>query len=78
MALCHFPPCLTFHAHSIALMQNITVLPKVVSEFHIISEIILLDFLPNPQTDNEYLLCILGIKWALLVYLDRTKGPDRL
>lgn len=50
---------------------------KVASDFHLSTDIVLLDFYPNPSSNEDRLLHRLNVKWALLFYMDRTKFPTR-
>lgn len=68
---------LVFLPHSVWLQPNIRFLPKIVSELHITSDIILLDFYPSPTSEEGHLLHTLDVKRALLFYIDRTKFPNR-
>lgn len=71
------PPFMVFQPHAVQLSTNISFLPKVVSEFHINSEIILPDFCPNPATPRDKLYHTLDVTKALKYYLHRTRFSDR-
>lgn len=64
-------PYLVFLPHSVRLTTNVTFLPKVVSEFHMNSAIILPDFYPEPKNQQERLLHSLDVTRALKFYLHR-------
>lgn len=66
---------LVFLSHSMCLQPDVHFLPKIVSDFHILCDIVLPDFYLN--LTSGCLLHTLDAKNALLFYLDRTKFPDR-
>lgn len=65
-------PYLLFLPHSVCLRPDIRFLPKVVSNFHPSSDIILPDFYPSPTSEEERKLHSLDVKRALLFYLNCT------
>lgn len=69
-------PFLTFLPNAVELQINVRFLPKVVSEFHLHSAIILPDFYPTPTSDAERLLHTLDVTRALEFYLHRTYFPE--
>lgn len=71
------PLYLVFLPHSVRLRPDIKFLPKVNTDFHVSSHIILPDFFPSPASPRDKLYHTLDVKRALLFYLDRTKFPDR-
>lgn len=71
------PPFLTFLPHSVRLSPKLSFLPKIVSEFHLSSTILLPDFPPDPKTPIETLFHTPDVSRALRFYLHRTKSPDR-
>lgn len=71
------PPYLLFLPHSVRFQPDIRFLPKVVSEFHATTDILLPDFYPSPSSPEERRLHTLDIRRALLFYLDRTKSQNR-
>lgn len=75
-ALRSVEPYLTFLPHSVRLRPDIRFLPKVVSDFHTLIDIILPDFFPSPAFPEHRLLHTLDIRRALLFYLNRTAFPQ--
>lgn len=71
------PPYLLFLPHSVHLRPDIRFLPKVVSEFHTITDILLPDFHPYPSSPEARRLHTLDVWRALLFYLNRTKSQNR-
>lgn len=65
-ALYKDPLYLSFHPHSVTLNQDVTFLPRAVSEFHLNLEIILPDFFLDPVNDSNRLLHTLDVKKAML------------
>lgn len=59
------------------MSTNISFLPKLVSEFHLYSDIKLLDFYPSPKSDLEKLLHTLNVTRALKFYIHRTQYSNR-
>lgn len=78
VALCSAPPYLVFLPHAVRLRPDIRFLPKVVSDFHMSSDILLPDFYPHPSSPEERILHTLDVKRALLFYLHRTRSPGRV
>lgn len=70
-------PYLVFLPYSIRLRLDIKFLPKVNSDFHVSSDIILPDFYPSPVSLEEKIYHTLDVKRALLFYTHRTKFHDR-
>lgn len=70
-------PYLVFFPHSIHLCPNVRFLPKVVFDFHMLADIVLSDFYPDPTMGAERLLHTLDIKRMLLFYLNQTSFPNR-
>lgn len=71
------PPFLVFLPHAVQLCTNISFLPKVVSEFHMNSKIILPDFFPSPSTPQETLYRTLDVTRAWKFYWHSKQFPDR-
>ncbi|XP_015279090.1 PREDICTED: adenylate kinase 9-like, partial [Gekko japonicus] len=69
-------PYLSFLPDGVRLVPDISFLPKVVSEFHLQSEVFLPDFYPDPKSPEDRLMHTLDVKRALLFYLSRTR-PTR-
>lgn len=72
-ALRRMQPYLTFLPHSVRLRPDIRFLPKIVSDFHVSTDIVLPDFYPAPATDEHRLWHTLDVRRALLFYVHRTK-----
>lgn len=70
-------PYLLFLPNSVRLRPDIRFLPKVVSDFHSSTDILLPDFYLSPATGEECKLHSLDVKRALSFHLHRTRFPNR-
>ena len=65
-------PFLQFHPDKVTLYPDVSFLPKVSTNFHVLQRIILPTFFPKPSTGVERSLHLLDVRCALAFYVKRT------
>lgn len=73
IAFRHDPAFLWIMGNTVMLVPDTSFLPKVVTEFHLHSEVHLPTFYPNPSTEDEWHLHGLDVRQTLLFCLHRLK-----